>query len=93
MESVSADGDVSSADESSMLDPNDILYESELGDLLNPPAGSKNDPATPAKEPRVDKSGEPTSSEENVSTSATKNTKALMAKLAELDDGEDGPQD
>ena len=89
MESVSAAGDVSSADESSMSDPNDILYEIELGDLVNPAAGSdsENDPATPpAKKPRVGKSGEPT----NPPTSVVRNATALMAQLAELDDAEDG---
>ena len=42
-----------------MSDPNDVLYESELGDFVNPDAGSENGPATPpAKKPRVGKSGE-----------------------------------
>jgi len=86
VESVSADGDVSSADESSMLDPNDILYEIELGDLVNPAAGNENDPATPAKKPRVGKSGEPT----NPPTSVVRHATALMVQLAELDDAEDG---
>ena len=80
------DGYVSSVDESSMSDPNDSLYEIELGDLVNPAAGNENDPATPAKKPRVGKSGEPT----NPPTSVVRNATALMAQLAELDDAEDG---
>ena len=71
-----------------MSDPNDVLYESELGELVNPPAASDNYQMTPAKKPK--KCGEASSSKENQSTSAAKNAKALMAKLAELDDAEDG---
>ena len=71
-----------------MSDPNDALYERELGELLNPPAASDNDQTTPANEPK--KCGEASSSKENQPTSVTKNAKALMAKLAELDDAENG---
>ena len=70
-----------------MSDPNDVLYESELGELVNHQAD--DDQTIPAKKPRQ-KPGEPSSSKENQSTSVVKNAKALMAKLAELDDAEDG---
>ena len=74
-----------------MSNPNDVWCESELGELVNPPATSGNGQTTPAKKPK--KCGEASSSKENQSTSVPKTQKALMAKLAELDDTEDGQQD
>ena len=63
-----------------------------MGDLVNNSAVSEeNDAATPVKKPR--KSGEASSSKENASIAVTKSAKALMAKLAALDDAEDGLQD
>lgn len=70
-----------------MSDPNAVLYESKLGELVNPPAASDDDQTTIAKKPN--KCGEASWSKDNQSTSAVKNAKALMTKLAELDDAED----
>ena len=73
-----------------MQDPNDVLYESELGALLNPPE-SEQDLVPASEEPKRTK--EANLFKESPSAAVTKNAKALMAKLAELDDAEDGQQD
>ena len=70
-----------------MSDPNDVLYESELGELVNHQAD--NDQTIPVKKPPK-KGGETSSTKENQSTSGAKTAKLIMAKLAELNDAEDG---
>lgn len=63
-----------------MSEPNDVLYEGELGELVNPPAAGDKDQTTPAKKPNT--CGEASWSKEHPSSSAVKAARALMTKLA-----------
>ena len=65
-----------------MSDPNDALYESELGELVNPKAENEQTPITMKHK----KGTEDSSSKEN---QKAKNQKTLMAKLSKLDNLDD----